>query len=71
MWISWPDMGVVDPGNYSVDLESGGHGQDHNVGSFPERLECLLFVPLHIHPIAWPIPMGVRRRPGLIEGPSA
>lgn len=70
MWISWLDVGVVDPGSYSVDLESSGRGQDHNVGSFPARLERLLLVPPHAHPIAWSILMGVRRRPGLVEGPQ-
>ena len=44
MWISRPDVGVVDPGSYSIDLESGGSGQDHDVGSLPARLKYLVLV---------------------------
>ena len=44
MWVSWPDVGVVDPGSNPVDLESGGSGQDHGVRSLPARLKCLVLV---------------------------
>ena len=70
VWVSWPDVGVVDPGSNPVDLESGGSGQDHEVGSLPVRLKGLVLVSPHIHPVTWPILMGVRGWPSLIEGPQ-
>ena len=70
MWVSWPDVGLVDPGSNPVDLESGGSGQDHEVGSLPVRLKCLVLVSPHIHPVTWPISMGVWGWPSLIEGPQ-
>ena len=42
VWVSWPDVGVVDPGSNPVDLESGGSVQDLDVGSLPARLKCHL-----------------------------
>lgn len=55
MWVSWSDVGAVDPGSNSVDLESGGSGQDHDVGSLPAWLKCLVLVSPDVHPVTWTI----------------
>ena len=70
VWVSWPDVGLVDPGSNPVDLESGESGQDHDVRSLPARLKCPVLVSLHVHPVTWPISMGVWGWPSLIEGPQ-
>lgn len=70
MWVSWPDVGVVDPGSNPVDVESGGSGQAHDVGSLPVRLKCVALVFPDVHPIARPVSMGARGWPSLVESPQ-
>ena len=70
MWISWPDVGVVDPGSNPIDLESIGSGQDHNVVSLLARLKCLVLVSPHLHPVTWLVSMGTQSLPSLLEGPQ-
>ena len=70
MWVSWSDVGVADPGSNPVDLESGGSGQDDDVGSLPARLKCLVLVSPHKHPVTQLISMGIRGWPSLVEGPQ-
>ena len=70
MWVSWPDVGVVDPGSNPVDLESDGSGQELDVGSLPAGLKCLMLVSPDVYPITRPISMGVQGWPSLVEGPQ-
>ena len=65
--ISWSDVGVVDPRSNPIDLESSGSGQDHDVGSLPVGLECLVLVSPDVHPVTWMIAMRFWRGSGLIK----
>ena len=47
----------MDPRSNPVDLESSGSGQDHDVGSLPVGLECLVLVSPDVHPVTWIIAM--------------
>ena len=67
MWISWSDVGAVDPRSNPIDLESSGSGQDHNVGSLPAWLKCLVLMSLDVHPVAWTIAVRFWRGSGLIK----
>ena len=67
VWVSWSDVGVMDPRSNPIDLESSGSGQDHDVGSLPVWLKCLVLVSPDIYPVTWMIAVQFWRRSGLIK----
>lgn len=67
MWVSWSDVGAVDPESNPVNLESGGSGQDHDVGSLLVWLKCLVLVSPDVHPVTWMVAVRFWRGSGLIK----